>query len=223
MPASRNELNGAGGCAHCLNTGGPCGDGSGKFLDYFAGSQATWVAGSIVPITVTVTAHHMGHYEFRVCDQVINSALSDHDACLNKWVLEVATPEEAGFRDCQPGDQRPACVPYDARHPERWYLPPKDEVTGTHTICFKVPSGLQCEVCTLEWHWWSANSCEPAGDYGCFKDRLQSQGYWVGSKASWWTAFGGCSGPAGPNGHFGCGEQFWNCADITVVPGEMVQ
>lgn len=77
---------------------------------------------------------------------------------------------------------------------------------------------MQCEVCTLQWHWWSANSCVPASDYGCYKDTLKSKGYWVGSKAAWWTTEpGSCSGPAGPNGHFGCGEQFWNCADITVL------
>jgi len=36
----------------------------------------------------------------------------------------------------------------------------------------------------------------------------------------WWTVGAGtCSGPAGPNGHSGCGEQFWNCADIKVLPG----
>jgi len=83
-----------------------------------------------------------------------------------------------------------------------------------------VPVGLQCQACTLQWHWWSANSCQPAGDYGCFKQILQNNGYWTGGKAAWWTAFGGsCSGPAGPNGHSGCGEQFWNCADIKVLPG----
>merc|ERR1712137_1131828 len=92
--------------------------------------------------------------------------------------------------------------------------------SGTSTMYFKVPANLQCSTCTLQWHWWSANSCEPAGDYGCFKDVLQSSGYWVGNKAAWWTAFpGDCSGPEGPNGHSGCGEQFGNCADITVLPG----
>jgi len=72
----------------------------------------------------------------------------------------------------------------------------------------------------MQWHWWSANSCIPAGDYGCFKDILQSNGYWVNSKLAWWTVgAGSCSGPTGPNGHSGCGEQFWNCADIKVLPG----
>lgn len=102
-------------------------------------------------------------------------------------------------------------------------MPPSTEISGTHTVYFKVPVGLKCEACTLQWHWWSANSCEPAGDYGCFKKVLQANGYWVGSKRAWWTAFGGaCSGPAGPNGHSGCGEQFWNCADISVLPGSGV-
>lgn len=216
QPASRNELGGTSNCAHCLNGGGPCGDTSS--LNFYAGPQATWTAGSIVPIEVLITAHHRGHYEFRICDQVLNSRVANPDACLNKWVLERATPEEAGFRDCRPGDQRAACVPFDPLHPERWYLPPSGEVNLRHTIYFKVPAGLQCEACTLQWHWWSANSCIPAGDYGCYKDILQSNGYWVNSKSPWWTVgAGSCSGPAGPNGHSGCGEQFWNCADIKVL------
>lgn len=218
VPASRNQLGGTSNCAHCLNGGGPCGDASS--LDFYAGPQVTWTAGSIVPIEVVITAHHRGHYEFRICDQVLNSNVANPDACLDKWVLERATPEEAGFTDCQPGDQRAACVPFDPKHPERWYLPPSGEVDLTHTIYFKVPAGLKCEACTMQWHWWSANSCIPAGDYGCFKDILQSKGYWVTSKKAWWTVgAGSCSGPAGPNGHSGCGEQFWNCADIKVLPG----
>jgi len=178
-----------------------------------------------VPITVEVTAHHMGHYEFRVCDQVVDSSMSNPDACLNKWVLERATPEEAaaafGFSACSSGDTRPFCTPFDEKHPERWYLPPRGEVDGTHTVYFKVPAGLQCEACTLQWHWWTANSCQPAGDYGCYKDDLVNSGYWTGgsNKKAWWTAFSGtCSGPAGPNGQKNCGEQFWNCADIAVLP-----
>jgi len=226
VPASRNELGGSSTCAHCLNGAGPCGDSSS--LNFYAGPQATWTAGSIVPITVVVTAHHMGHYEFRVCDETLNGATSDPEGCLNKWVLERATPEEVsaafGFGACARGDEgedRPFCTPIDGNHPERWYLPPRGEVDGTHTVYFKVPAGLACDECTLQWHWWSANSCQPAGDYGCYKDVLQSNGYWTGSKAAWWTAFGGsCSGPEGPNGHFGCGEQFWNCADIAVLPAD---
>lgn len=137
---------------NCLNGGGPCGDSSS--LDFFAGPQAEWTAGSIVPITVVVTAHHMGHYEFRVCDQVLNSSVADADACLNKWVLERATPEEAAAAfgltpPCSRGDSRPHCVPFDANHPERWYLPPRGEIDGTHTVYFKVPAGLQCDACTL--------------------------------------------------------------------------
>jgi len=215
VPVSRNVIDGNGGCAHCLNGAGPCG--SSKFLDYYAGPQATWQAGSVVPITITVTAHHRGHYEIRVCDRQLNSSVSNPDDCLNKWVLERATPEEAGITDCQPGDSRPACVPLDPRHPERFYLPPSTEISGTHTYYVKVPSDLQCDVCTIQWHWWSANSCIPASDYGCYRDVLQSNGYWAGSKAAWWTVGpGACPGGCGSRLHCGCGEQFWNCADITV-------
>jgi len=226
VPRSRNQIDGNSGCAHCLNTAGPCGDGpSGKFLDYYAGPQAKWVAGSIVAITIQVTAHHMGHYEFRVCDQVLNSSVKDPGACLDKWLLTRATPEEAKVVNCQPGDERAACVPVDPLHPERWYLPPKSEIAAKHTIYFKLPAGLQCEACTLQWHWWSANSCVPASDYGCYKNILKSKGYWKEpEKAAWWTAGSGsckkgCSSDSSKV-YCGCGEQFWNCADISVQPAD---
>lgn len=102
----------------------------------------------------------------------------------------------------------------DSHHPERFYLPPPGFYGSTHTFHVKVPEELSCKECTLQWRWWSANSCIPATGYGCFAEVLNSRGY----DAAAWGVRGDCPGNCGGNVHCGCGEQFRNCADITILP-----
>merc|ERR1712014_44313 len=131
----------------------------------------------------------------------------------DKWVLERASPAEAGFTDCKPNDKRPTCQPVDPRHKERFYVPPPNfDGSNTHRFHVKLPFGLKCTACTLQWRWWSANSCIPAADYACFGSELAAKGY---SSASWGL---GNSCPGGGCDRCGCGEEFRNCADVKIVP-----
>mmetsp|Transcript_24412 Transcript_24412/g.44236 ORF Transcript_24412/g.44236 Transcript_24412/m.44236 type:complete len:395 (-) Transcript_24412:171-1355(-) len=203
-------------CPHCGNGNGVCGDGGqwardSDYVNFYRGSQKTYTAGSVVPVEVKITAHHKGHFEISICDRVITSAVTDAQACLDKWILERASPEEAGLTDCQPNDARGGCQPVDPRHPERFYLPPG---SGTYKWYVKVPAGLVCEVCTMQWRWWSANSCIPGSDYACFKEDLRASGY----NADAWGLGSSC--PGGGCDRCGCGEEFRNCADITIQPGD---
>merc|ERR1712183_287561 len=158
---------------------------------------------------------HKGHYEFSLCDHVLNGTIPEQSAqaCLDKWVLERASPEEAGVTDCVTNDKRPACHPVDPLHKERFYVPPPNFDGGnTHRFHLKLPVGLTCTACTLQWRWWSANSCIPAPDYACFGSELAAKGY---SAASWGL---GNSCPGGGCDRCGCGEEFRNCADVQIVP-----
>lgn len=114
--------------------------------------------------------------------------------------------------NCQPGDSRLVCQPIDPQHPERFYLPSPGFYSSTHTFYVKIPAGLSCTECTLQWRWWSANSCIPAIGYGCYAEVLNTNGY----DAAAWGVSGDCPGSCGGNIHCGCGEQFRNCADIKV-------
>merc|ERR1711879_865199 len=110
-------------------------------------------------------------------------------------------------------DKRPACHPVDPLHKERFYVPPPNFDGGnTHRFHLKLPVGLTCAACTLQWRWWSANSCIPAPDYACFGSELAAKGY---SAASWGL---GNSCPGGGCDRCGCGEEFRNCADVQIVP-----
>jgi len=200
--------------------------------------QATYTAGTIVELQVRVTAHHKGHYEFRVCDKALDASkladAAEGQACLDKWVLHRAPPAA----DCKangPAD----CQPIDENHPERWYLPPpghdvqvagsdfqdSDATTATgyeyHTMRFKIPADLSCEHCTLQWYWSTGNTCFYDGDYIAYFQKMKSLGWEAASwapaaVASWATETNIACGPQG-TGSFG--EEFWNCADIKIVPG----
>jgi len=211
-PAPRQSSN----CQHCLN--GPQLCGASDATDAYKGPVVTWKEGSVVEVTIAVTAHHKGHYEFSICDKVITSSLAGAQACLDAHILERASAADAGIRDCQPGDRRAACQPIDERHRERFYLPPpgfSPSGGNTHTFYLKLPAGLKCEACTMQWRWWSANSCIPAPDYACFRDVLQSNGY---SNADSWglTNWAVKSCPGGGCNRCGCGEEFRNCVDISI-------
>eukprot|EP00933_Yihiella_yeosuensis_P057003 TRINITY_DN564_c0_g1_i1.p1 TRINITY_DN564_c0_g1~~TRINITY_DN564_c0_g1_i1.p1 ORF type:complete len:579 (+),score=91.86 TRINITY_DN564_c0_g1_i1:72-1808(+) len=223
-PPSRNIQAGPknGYCPHCGNGNGICGDGNqwpsdSDYLNFYDGPKKTWNAGSIEKVVVTITAHHKGHFEMSICDQVLDDSVRNPQDCLDKWILERASPEEAGFRDCQANDKRGGCQPLDPRHKERFYLPPSSftpDESNTFTFYVKVPAAVRCQGrgCTLQWRWWSANSCIPAKDYGCFTSVLSAKGY----SPSDWGVRGSC--PGGSCTRCGCGEEFRNCADITVLP-----
>ena len=107
------------------------------------------MAGQVVSFKVVVTAHHMGHFEFSICDRRINSSMADPDACLRKHVLQRVPPEES-YSDCVENDARGDCQPLDKRHSERWYLPPKRNTTEDHTMRFRMPDDLHCDECNLQ-------------------------------------------------------------------------
>ena len=131
-----------------------------------------------------MSTHHLGHYEFRICDQALDvsslSSAAEGQRCLDQWLLERAPP----LADCVVNDPRGDCQPMDPKHPERWYLPPAGSQTPVagpnfddsmapnypnsaevHVMRYKIPEGLSCSACTLQWYWASGNSCVYDGDY----------------------------------------------------------
>merc|ERR1719188_2622897 len=50
-------------------------------------------SGSKVTFAVDVTAHHKGHFQFRLCDKTINSGV-DGNACFDKFPLQRVRPSE---------------------------------------------------------------------------------------------------------------------------------
>jgi len=203
-------------CPQCGNGAGICGDGgqwgNSDMLGYTQGPLTTFSPGQVVEFVIQLTAHHRGHFEFSICDKKLGHSTADAQACLNAHRLQRVPPPS----DCVPNDARGDCQPIHAEYPERWYLPPG---TGTHKMRFRIPSNLQCSSCTLQWRWWTANSCVPAADYGCFFSRLAELGW---DASSWCGTMCGTCGSALLQSNSSstltrCGEEFRNCADIAVL------
>jgi len=205
-------------CPQCGNGAGLCGDGGqwsrgSDFLNFAPGPVTTLKAGEIAEFRVKVAAHHKGFFEFRICDQRLDGSVVNPEACLNQHRLRRAAPAS----DCVVNDVRGDCQPVDTRHPGRWYLPPG---TDTYTMKYHIPADLRCSSCTLQWQWFTANSCIPGEDTGCYWADFAAQGW---NQRAWCGSFcGRCSSLLEANSSSsvrltrGCGEEFRNCADVAV-------
>lgn len=198
---------------------------------------ATYEPGEVVEFQVAVSTHHQGHYEFRICDKPLDAgsltSAAEGQACLDQWLLSRAPP----LADCVVNDTRGDCQPLDSKHPERWYLPPAGSHTPVagrdfndsmapkypsaaevHRMRFKIPDDLKCSRCTLQWYWSSGNSCYYDGDYFDYYRGIAALGW---DAAAWQPQvlkpWANCANSCCQTGG-SFGEEFWNCADISVGP-----
>lgn len=167
--------------------------------------QATYKAGQIVKFKIMVHAEHFGFYTFRICDTGLDGATlgsrAEGEACLNKWVLQRAPPDDDDTEE----------LPIDEKNPDRWYVPygkGKEEVVHGRgkapvwTVRYIIPEGLSCRSCTLQWTWITGNQCAFDSDHSAY------------CKAN------GCSPIEWPK--YACSAQSrspeldWNCADIRI-------
>jgi hypothetical protein len=75
-----------------------------------------------------------------------------------------------------------------------WWFGKK--TTGEFEMQFKLPDNIECKRCVLQWHYETGNSCTIPG---------------TPSDAVMSANMGGCEGAQ-------VMEEFWNCADVTVLP-----
>ncbi|CAL8143129.1 unnamed protein product [Orchesella dallaii] len=105
----------------------------------------SYQAGQVINVQIDLTASHLGYFEFRLCPQN-NPLVPATQECLDQNVLELA--DGSGTRYPIPT--------FDAE---------------LHTISLKLPEGVTCRQCVLQWHYNTGNShgtCTD-GDYrlGC--------------------------------------------------------
>lgn len=186
--------------------------------------QRTYMAGSVVEFSVGISTHHKGHFEFRICDRVLDTSLASAEEgqqCLNARIMQRA-PRSESCGDRLSGD----CQPLNPVHPERWYLPPPSpgtqvaatewinssaESTSPHNevyiMRYMIPEDLRCEHCTLQWYYATGNTCAYDEDYLKFDPGFP---FWAHYGSSWATCSNSCCGDNM------WGEEFWNCADVRV-------
>ena len=195
---------------------GLCGDPAGNDLHMVGGELynggdivATYKTGAVIDIEVGITAHHNGHFEFFLCDK---SDLADPSGpitqeCLNMHKLERAFPVPSSTGS-----------PFDAQHPGRYFLEPKCSLPKTNygfitaetsTMQYRLPKGVECDHCVLQWYWVTANSCLAPGYRTVDWPDSHSDCGGDGGSKGWWAPHLPDCGKAYP-------EEFWNCADIRI-------
>lgn len=200
---------------------------SGKF--YHDGKiSEEWVEGSVIDVSISITAHHNGFVELHICD-VTNCGGEISQKCFRNGHCKQL--ERAGNPRC---DNSTKCGAIDSQNKGRWYLPCEnagDDVvkknrkghvskfmtyggTDEETMKYKLPHGLTCEHCVLQWFWTSANICNPDG---------VTQYFTSGDRPKSW---GDCPGQGGAKGGWSrnqqCGvvfpEEYLMCADVKINP-----
>ena len=89
----------------------------------------TYTEGKLIEVTVKITANHKGYFTFRVAP-LVNPPITQTG--LDKYMLELEN-----------GNQE-------------WTL--GDTGTGDYTITLKLPTGLSCDHCVLQWWWTTGNN-----------------------------------------------------------------
>jgi len=203
-------------CPHCLNRGGSVGQ-CGRYLD----SDYTFPrsrAGTILPpnpqivvqresritVEVVLTAHHMGHFEFKACP--MNQ--TPNQQCFDNYPFRLVRDELYGTSP-------------DPNYPERTYIPPlsyndiqKDssDMPGTQfRYTLQLPRNLPAGNALMQWHYITGNTCIVPG-YGDYN-----------FPSSWNTKYEEkkiCTMPLPSDGN-GVPEQFWNCAEIQILAGNV--
>eukprot|EP00121_Abeoforma_whisleri_P010028 Awhi_evm1s9236 len=181
---------------------------SNKVYDKAGPIVNTYKAGSVIDIQLSITAHHRGIMEFRLCDQ---SEITYE--CLSKHKL-IRVKDSSHDRS-----------PIDEQNPSRYYLEPGCAGDSPHnfdennfatlappgqriTMKYKLPDGVTCDHCVLQWWWVTGNSCNIKGATDFKEPNVCNTDKIVDTFVK--SVLGNCG-----NGRFP--EEFWNCADIAIT------
>ena len=101
--------------------------------------------GQEIDVNITITAQHLGWFEFRLCCQEESVDAPTTQECLDANLLEVVD----GITSTR-------------------YQQPSDATTGSKTVKVKLPDGLVAPHCVLNWKWHAGNSWGVGSDgVGC--------------------------------------------------------
>jgi len=92
-----------------------------------------YVEGQMIDIEVELTAYHQGYFEFRLCPHNTRRRPAQQ-ACFDQHLLR---REGGGVR----------------------FLPlPPEQVGSRYWMRYRLPEGVSCALCVLQWRYWAGNS-----------------------------------------------------------------
>ncbi|CAN8067031.1 unnamed protein product [Agarophyton chilense] len=193
----------------------------GKFMKYDKTPIVKkWKSGSVVDLQVEVDTNHNGYFEFFLCDLDTCGVLDISEKCFKKHCYPL---KRTRVPKCQSPTEKThtQCGPIDEKYPSRFYVPcRKTGHVGIHllggdgTMLYKLPDGVSCAHCVLQWYWASGNSCAPRGFLNYFEKYNNPFGTTCdsdgGGKGAHRKGMGSCGGQVVP-------EEFWSCADVSIT------
>ncbi|XP_076042840.1 uncharacterized protein LOC143026409 [Oratosquilla oratoria] len=99
---------------------------------------ANYTMNQEITVDVDLTANHRGHFEFRLCPNNAPEKYIEQE-CLDQYRLELADGSGVDF-------------------------PINHDELGMEYITLKLPQGLKCSQCVLQWHYQTGNSWGDCGD-----------------------------------------------------------
>lgn len=168
-----------------------------------------------------IDTNHNGYFEYFLCDLDSCGESDIHGKCFKNG--HCYKLDRVPHPDCQDPNQNThyECGPIDDKYPGRWYLPCRNTGhVGVHivggpsgTMRYRLPKGVKCKHCVIQWYWATANSCAPRGllEYMArlgnpFGTTCESDG---GGRGTFRHGMTQCGGEAVP-------EEFWSCADVQI-------
>lgn len=210
---------------------GLCGDPLGR-IDHMIGGDfmpyqnvpivEVYKQGAEVDFLIEVDTNHNGYFEFFLCDLEACSKTDIDISCFEQGHCHRLERVEKDICQTKRSDTTYECGPVDPAYPGRFYLPCRNTGhVGIHlmggesgTMRYKLPEGLTCKHCVLQWYWATGNSCNPRGvpNYhrvfnNPFGTSCQSDGGGTGAFVSHLSRCGEDRVP----------EEFWSCADVQVT------
>ncbi|XP_057377318.1 uncharacterized protein LOC130698646 [Daphnia carinata] len=116
----------------------------------------TYTEGSVVRITVNVTANHWGDFVFRLCPKQSADELVTQE-CLDRYPLELVELPGQGDAIVVDGGTKFQI----------------GSSTGLYFPTVRLPAGVTCQHCVLQWYWTVANSeglCPNGGSGYCYQE-----------------------------------------------------
>lgn len=183
---------------------------------------AHYKTSSHVDFVAEIDTNHNGYFEFFLCNLDACQTSDIEPKCFKQGHCHHL--KRVPHPDCQDKSRNTyyECGPIDTEYPGRWYVPCRNTGhVGIHivggpsgTMRYKLPQGLSCKHCVIQWYWATANSCAPRGllDYmerenDPFGSTCESDG---GGKGTYRAGMHECKHQSVP-------EEFWSCADVQIT------
>lgn len=178
-----------------------------------------WQSGSEVDFQINIHTNHNGYFEFHLCNL---------DACGTSDIDKKCFKEKHCYRlervpsdKCEDPSQDTTfeCGPIDQKNKHRWYVPCRKGGTNhlvggrSGTMRYKLPDGVTCKHCILQWYWATANRCNPPKFTRYFTKYNQPFGT-------------SCSGDGSSEGGYNPNlpkckkdtlpDEYWTCSDVQI-------